>query len=175
MARTRADVAERPAGYIVVSVGWRAAGPRQNSPRRGVENRRDGLRELLLRYAAARAMGNTDNHGRNTSVLKPLDGGVVLSPVYDSAPMFSDRSAHQAHSDQVLGVARRAAGLEGCLPAARAHPAWTPPPTSHLWLRIRRTDIADDIRVALGDHDSFESYGLGSQRRSTTGVFDLHR
>ena len=47
--------------------------------------------EFVCRDAAALAMGNTDNHGRNTSVLKPPEGGIVLSPVYDFAPMFHDR------------------------------------------------------------------------------------
>ncbi len=37
-------------------------------------------------------MGNTDNHGRNTSVLKQADGRIALSPLYDFAPMFLDRS-----------------------------------------------------------------------------------
>lgn len=51
--------------------------------------RRDVL-ELLLRDAAALALGNPDNHGRNTSLLKHVDGRVELSPVYDFAPMFLD-------------------------------------------------------------------------------------
>ena len=46
--------------------------------------------ELVLRDAAALALGNTDNHGRNTSLLKHADGRVELSPVYDFAPMFLD-------------------------------------------------------------------------------------
>jgi len=50
------------------------------------------LREFLLRDVLDVALGNTDNHGRNTSVLKHADGRVALSPLYDFAPMFLDRS-----------------------------------------------------------------------------------
>jgi serine/threonine-protein kinase HipA len=46
--------------------------------------------ELVLRDAAALALGNPDNHGRNTSLLKHTDGRVELSPVYDFAPMLLD-------------------------------------------------------------------------------------
>ena len=49
------------------------------------------LREFLLRDALDVAMGNTDNHGRNTSVLKTSDGRIELSPLYDFAPMILDR------------------------------------------------------------------------------------
>ena len=48
------------------------------------------LVEVVLRDAAALAIGNTDNHGRNTSLLKHVDGRVEISPVYDFAPMFLD-------------------------------------------------------------------------------------
>ncbi len=43
--------------------------------------RRDILNVLL---------GNTDNHARNTALLKDFKGGVRLSPFYDCAPMFWD-------------------------------------------------------------------------------------
>ena len=36
------------------------------------------------------SLGNTDNHARNTSVLKKHDGTIELSPVYDVAPMILD-------------------------------------------------------------------------------------
>ena len=36
------------------------------------------------------ALGNTDNHARNTAVLKQLDGRIELSPLYDFAPMVLD-------------------------------------------------------------------------------------
>jgi serine/threonine-protein kinase HipA len=50
------------------------------------------LREFLLRDVLDVAMGNTDNHGRNTSVIKHADGKIALSPLYDFAPMMLDRS-----------------------------------------------------------------------------------
>ncbi|MBK7150174.1 MAG: HipA domain-containing protein [Sandaracinaceae bacterium] len=55
-----------------------------------VDDPRADLLELLLRDVAALALGNPDNHGRNTSLLKHADGRVELSPVYDFAPMFLD-------------------------------------------------------------------------------------
>lgn len=55
------------------------------------------LLEFLARDILDTALANTDNHGRNTSVLKRSDGTVELSPIYDFAPMALDAS---------LGIAR---------------------------------------------------------------------
>ncbi|MGH7281891.1 MAG: type II toxin-antitoxin system HipA family toxin, partial [Polyangiaceae bacterium] len=49
------------------------------------------LRELVLRDVLDVALGNTDNHARNTSVLKWPDGRIELSPLYDFAPMILDQ------------------------------------------------------------------------------------
>jgi serine/threonine-protein kinase HipA len=49
------------------------------------------LREFVARDVLDVAMGNTDNHARNTSVLKGTDGTIALSPLYDFAPMVLDR------------------------------------------------------------------------------------
>ena len=43
--------------------------------------------EYVKRDAANLAMGNHDNHGRNTALSKYPDGTVRLSPLYDFAPM----------------------------------------------------------------------------------------
>lgn len=48
------------------------------------------LREFLLRDVLDVALGNTDNHARNTAVLKHEDHRVELSPLYDFAPMVLD-------------------------------------------------------------------------------------
>lgn len=48
------------------------------------------LREYLRREILNLALRNTDNHGRNTSFLKYGNGTVLLSPLYDFAPMFLD-------------------------------------------------------------------------------------
>jgi serine/threonine-protein kinase HipA len=48
------------------------------------------LREFLLRDVLDVALGNTDNHGRNTSMLKHENGTIALAPVYDLAPMVLD-------------------------------------------------------------------------------------
>lgn len=52
----------------------------------------DMLVEYLLRDIINSAIGNTDNHGRNTAVLK-RDGIIHLAPAYDLAPMVLDREA----------------------------------------------------------------------------------
>jgi serine/threonine-protein kinase HipA len=51
---------------------------------------RSELEELVLRDILDVALGNTDNHGRNTAVSKNLDGTIALSPIYDLAPMVLD-------------------------------------------------------------------------------------
>lgn len=43
--------------------------------------------EYIKRDLANRALGNPDNHGRNTASSKPAGGGVRLSPLFDFAPM----------------------------------------------------------------------------------------
>lgn len=43
--------------------------------------------EYVLRDVLNAAMGNPDNHGRNSALTKPAGGGVRLSPLYDFAPM----------------------------------------------------------------------------------------
>lgn len=58
-----------------------------------VDSERDDLLvEYLLRDAINEAIGNTDNHGRNTALLK-RDGLIQLAPAYDLAPMVLDREA----------------------------------------------------------------------------------
>lgn len=48
------------------------------------------LAEFIGRDILNRAMKNTDNHGRNTSLQILQDGTVQLTPIYDFAPMFMD-------------------------------------------------------------------------------------
>lgn len=43
--------------------------------------------EYILRDLLSRAMGDTDNHGRNTALQKRVDGTVQLTPRFDFAPM----------------------------------------------------------------------------------------
>ena len=47
------------------------------------------LREYLLRDVLNLALRNTDNHGRNTAILR-MPGNIALSPLFDFAPMFLD-------------------------------------------------------------------------------------
>jgi serine/threonine-protein kinase HipA len=53
--------------------------------------------EYIRRDVANLALGNKDNHARNTAVQRDLDGRISLSPLYDFAPMY-------LHPD---GIARR--------------------------------------------------------------------
>lgn len=48
------------------------------------------LREFLLRDVMNVALGNTDNHARNSAISKYPDGTIALSPLYDFAPMILD-------------------------------------------------------------------------------------
>ena len=53
--------------------------------------------EYLKRDVANLALGNKDNHARNTAVQRRFDGSIGLTPLYDFAPMY-------LHPD---GIARR--------------------------------------------------------------------
>jgi serine/threonine-protein kinase HipA len=60
------------------------------------------------------ALGNRDNHGRNTAILKDIDGSIRLAPLYDFGPAFLDaralvrviywdgEEAGQRHWDRIL-------------------------------------------------------------------------
>lgn len=48
--------------------------------------------EFMKREILNVAMRNHDNHARNTSVQRLVDGTVRLTPLYDFAPMYLDRS-----------------------------------------------------------------------------------
>lgn len=48
--------------------------------------------EYVKRDVLNVALGNTDNHARNTALLKLPDGTIRLAPLYDFAPMFLDPS-----------------------------------------------------------------------------------
>ena len=54
-----------------------------------VSNPARELREYMMRDILNLALRNTDNHGRNTAVLRK-GGRVGLSPLFDFAPMFLD-------------------------------------------------------------------------------------
>jgi len=47
------------------------------------------VREYILRDILNLALRNTDNHGRNTAILR-IDDRITLSPIFDFAPMFLD-------------------------------------------------------------------------------------
>ena len=46
--------------------------------------------EYICRDILNLALGNRDNHGRNTAILKEPDGSMRLSPIYDLGPAFLD-------------------------------------------------------------------------------------
>jgi serine/threonine-protein kinase HipA len=49
--------------------------------------------EYIRRDLLNLAMGNRDNHGRNTAILKGVDGTMRLAPLYDFGPSFLDARA----------------------------------------------------------------------------------
>lgn len=51
------------------------------------------LWEYVQRDLLNLALGNRDNHGRNTAVLKNIDGTLELAPIYDFGPSFLDARA----------------------------------------------------------------------------------
>jgi serine/threonine-protein kinase HipA len=57
----------------------------------------DEVLEYIKRDVANLALGNKDNHARNTAVQRDFAGQVALTPLYDFAPMY-------LHPD---GIARR--------------------------------------------------------------------
>lgn len=62
-------------------------------------------RERLLRYATLNvAVGNTDAHAKNFSLLHAPDGFVTLAPYYDAAPLALAYDAGSALSMRINGV-----------------------------------------------------------------------
>jgi serine/threonine-protein kinase HipA len=51
------------------------------------------LLEYFRRDVLNLALGNRDNHGRNTAILKDTDGTIALAPVFDLGPSFLDARA----------------------------------------------------------------------------------
>jgi serine/threonine-protein kinase HipA len=51
------------------------------------------LREYVWRDLLNLALGNRDNHGRNTAILKDTDGTIRLAPIFDVGPSFLDARA----------------------------------------------------------------------------------
>ncbi|GFM51801.1 phosphatidylinositol kinase [Pseudomonas cichorii] len=66
---------------MLVSI-WRYAGQEDEIP--------DLVSEYLRRDLLNQVLGNTDNHGRNTSIIREK-GRFKLAPIYDLAPMSADR------------------------------------------------------------------------------------
>ena len=62
---------------------WRDAGQEDDVEEMVVEYLRRDLLNIVL--------GNSDNHGRNTSIIR-WEGGIDLAPIYDLAPMVLDDS-----------------------------------------------------------------------------------
>jgi len=74
---------------------------------------RTELREYLRREILNAALRNTDNHGRNSAFIKCAGGAVMLSPLYDFAPMYLDPE----------GIPR-SSRWEGELEPAIGRPCW---------------------------------------------------
>jgi serine/threonine-protein kinase HipA len=105
------------------------------------------LVEYVMRDVLNVALLNTDNHGRNTAVLKK-NGQIRLSPLYDFAPMFLDDAG-------IARVCRWEGNAEhGGIPiwgrvAERlgAHWSGVAPTVGGKLLRMRLADSADLVRA----------------------------
>lgn len=71
-----------PAGVSLITLA--------NAIARYATNPAKELAEFIKRELLNRAMGNTDNHGRNTAMQRLPEGIIQLTPIYDFAPMFMD-------------------------------------------------------------------------------------
>ena len=68
--------------------------------------------EYVLRDVLNLAMGNPDNHGRNTALQKAPDGWIGLTPLFDFTPMRLDPGGmHAAHQMGLPEPQRSGAGL----------------------------------------------------------------
>lgn len=84
---------QESAASLVGQIGF-AARPTQNAVlaalRRHVSDPARETLEFIRRDVLNLAMGNTDNHARNTAI-QVVDGKVQLTPLFDFAPMYLDR------------------------------------------------------------------------------------
>jgi serine/threonine-protein kinase HipA len=97
------------------------------------------LREYLWRDLFNLAVGNRDNHGRNTAILKDTDGTLSLAPLFDVGPAFLDARA-------ITRVMRWDGEAPGALNWERV--------LEHLDVRAREAGIDIDVARAaqhLGD------------------------
>lgn len=70
------------------------------------------VRDYLLRDICNIALGNPDNHGRNSALLKRATGGTVLAPFFDFVPMrLSDRGIQRSTTWECM----KKAGGDGAL------------------------------------------------------------
>lgn len=129
------------------------------------------LREYLRREILNVALRNTDNHGRNSALLKYADGTVMLSPLYDFAPMFLDPE----------GIPR-SSRWEGELEPVIGRPAWGKVAESlrpHLDPRETRDFLAGHADAVEGLPETMEECGVEKQvidgvaRRCTEVAADL--
>lgn len=135
----------------------------------------DAWPALLLEYVRRDVLnlvfGNTDNHGRNTAVLKSADG-VRLAPVFDFAPMKMDLEAITRTT--TWGAFERGGEVDwrGLLPTFGAHEA---PLREGLRALAQKLVELPDLLASLGLPEetlNIPSIGLRQteQRLSTWGL-----
>lgn len=99
------SVADNPSHVAVlqklVNV-WREAGQADQVP--------ELIADYLRRDLINKILGNADNHGRNTAIIRTRDA-VRLAPIYDLAPMVMDQEGitqmQQTHFAQMCKVSVR--------------------------------------------------------------------
>lgn len=123
--------------------------------------------EYLRRDVANLALGNTDNHARNTAVQRDFDGGVRLAPLFDFAPMVLHpdgiarrmRWMGEVHSKPdwgavlttIVGLSPAAPTRRGVLRTRRARPALP---------ALDRSGLVEGLRAMQGPLREIATYGV---------------
>ncbi|WP_277210239.1 HipA domain-containing protein [Isoptericola croceus] len=126
--------------------------------------RDDGARPdpLLALTVLNLALGNTDAHAKNISMLRRQDGTVVLAPAYDvsmhlhhshASRVFAMDVAGERDMDAITGEHLVAEGASWGLPRRRA-------------VRVVARTL-DDLRAALGEIDRYAHPGVPAEAWST--------
>ena len=85
--------------------------------------------EYVLRDVLNLALGNPDNHGRNTALAKDIDGCVRLTPLFDFCPMRLDASGVRRSTTwgcmrEPLGPSRDLDPDRSVVATSRPRPSW---------------------------------------------------
>jgi serine/threonine-protein kinase HipA len=101
--------------------------------------------EYLKRDIANLALGNPDNHGRNSALSKHQDGTICLSPLFDFAPM---RLAREGIVRSTRWAMMRDGGRDHLPDWKRICAELMPDPAEHKTLAATLSEFAEHLRQA---------------------------